>query len=171
MAKKMSVARPSSARYPCPSSARRTSSGASGGVKGVLTVPGMPSHLRLRRGMALSCPGPRHRRRLGLSKIDALGAAFELFARGIFPGEGRHFGRRLPPWIGQRTGACIANGPPDALGGAGHVDVSDAEVTDRVDHCILHGGGGPHGGRLADPLGPELVRRRRRLGVGGGERR
>ena len=60
---------------------------------------------------------------------------------------------------------------PHPLGRAGHVDVADAEVDERVDHRVLHRRGGADRPRLADALGAERVERRGRLGVRRLERR
>ena len=50
-------------------------------------------------------------------------------------------------------------GLPDAFRGEGHVEVSDAQVSQRVDYRVLHRGCGSDAAGLADPLGPQRVHR------------
>src|SRR6056297_1214060 len=59
----------------------------------------------------------------------------------------------------------VLDGPPDLLGGGGHVDVAHTEMAHGVDHGRLHGRGGPDRARLADALGPQRVHEGGRLHV------
>ena len=58
-------------------------------------------------------------------------------------------------WVAPRVGVagcCVAHRLPDPPWSARHVDVPDAEVTERVDDRVVHRGRGAERRRLADAL-------------------
>src|SRR6266576_1431657 len=71
----------------------------------------------------------------------------------------------VSPRSGRASLRCVLDDAPDAFGGAGHVDVSDAEVTERVDDGVVDGGSGSDGAGFADAFGAEWVSGAVGLGV------
>src|SRR5699024_2858312 len=70
---------------------------------------------------------------------------------------------------GPATLAAVVDGAPHPFRRAGHGDVLDTEVADRVHDRVDHGGGGGDAPRLADALGSQVVGRGGRDGAVGDE--